>query len=153
MPGVLLCCLACQACRGVPLDGVLLCISVHQSLKGASWVGSCCVVQCLRCLMGQPFIVHLPMLPCGEREAMVMAPPPMRDAAVLPCFHAAQLSPTGISHYSLLPHIPLICLSTVNSSPCPGIAPQSLDSSSQLLAHSRVPASLSGVWMAVARTV
>ena len=27
------------------------------------------------------------MLACGEREAMVMAPSPMRDSAVSPCFH------------------------------------------------------------------
>ena len=40
----------------------------------------------------------------------------------------AWLSSTGISHHDLLPHIPLICLSTDNSSP-----PQSLNSSSQLL--------------------
>ena len=52
---------------------------------------------------------------------MVMAPPPTVDSAV------------SLSHYSLLPHIPPICLSAVNSSPHPGIAPQSLNSSSQLL--------------------
>ena len=56
-------------------------------------------------------------------EAMVMAPPPTRDSAVLFASMAVQLSCTGMSHHSLLPHIPLICLSTVNSSPCPGIAP------------------------------
>ena len=44
---------------------------------------------------------------------------------------AAWLSSTSISHHNLLPHIPLIHLSTVNSSPRPGIAPQSLNSSSQ----------------------
>ena len=43
---------------------------------------------------------------------------------------AVWLSFTGISHHSLLPHIPLIRLSTVNSSPCCGIAPRSLNSSS-----------------------
>ena len=48
---------------------------------------------------------------------------------------AAWLSSIGISHYSLLPHIPSIRLSTVNSSPCPGIAPQSLNSSTQPLYH------------------
>ena len=52
-------------------------------------------------------------------------------------FHLASiatwLSFTGMSHHNLLPHIPLIHLSTVNSSPWPGIAPQSLNSSSQLL--------------------
>ena len=46
---------------------------------------------------------------------------------------AAWLSSTGISHHNLLPHIPSICLSTVNSNPHPGIAPQSLNSGSQLL--------------------
>ena len=46
---------------------------------------------------------------------------------------AAQLSSTGISHHSLLPHISSICLSVVNSSPHPEIEPQSLNSSSQLL--------------------
>ena len=46
---------------------------------------------------------------------------------------ASWLSSTGIFHHSLLPHVPSVCLSAVNSSPCPGIAPQSLSSSSQLL--------------------
>jgi len=46
---------------------------------------------------------------------------------------AARLSSTGISHHSLLPHIPLNPLSTVNSSAYPGIAPQFLNSSSQRL--------------------
>ena len=45
----------------------------------------------------------------------------------------AWLSSTGISHHNLLPHITLIQLSTVNSSPHPKIAPQSLNSSSQLV--------------------
>ena len=52
---------------------------------------------------------------------MVMAPPPTVDSAV------------SLSHYSLFPHIPPICLSAVNSSPGNGIAPQSLNSSSQPL--------------------
>ena len=64
---------------------------------------------------------------------MVMAPPPICDSAVSPCFHGCLAFSTGISNHSLLPHIPSVCLSTVNSSPHPGIAPQSLNSSSQLL--------------------
>ena len=52
---------------------------------------------------------------------------------------AAWLSSTGIFHHDLLPHIPSIRLSTVNSSPRSGIAPQSLNSSSQLL---RLPRAL-----------
>ena len=43
---------------------------------------------------------------------------------------AAQISSTGVCHHNFLPHLPLIHLSTVNSSPCPGIAPQSLNSTS-----------------------
>ena len=64
---------------------------------------------------------------------MVMAPPPTRASAVSPCFHGCLLSSTGISHHNLLPLIPLVRLSAVNSSLHPGIAPQSLLSSSQLL--------------------
>ena len=55
---------------------------------------------------------------------------------------AALLSSTGISHHSLLSHIPSICLSMVNSSPHPGIAPQSLNSNSQ-------PLRLPGSWVPV----
>ena len=39
--------------RGPP-NGVILCRSVHQALKGAPWVGSYSEVQCLRHLMGKP---------------------------------------------------------------------------------------------------
>ena len=47
---------------------------------------------------------------------------------------AAWLSSTGISHHSLLPHLPPIHLCTVNSSRRTGVAPQSsLSSSSQPL--------------------
>ena len=52
---------------------------------------------------------------------------------------AAWLSSTGISHHNLLAHIPLVHVSAVNSSPRPGIAPQSLKSSSQSL---RLPGDL-----------
>ena len=48
------CCSECQAHRGAPLDGVLLCSSAYWSLKGVPWVGSYCVVQCTRDLMGKP---------------------------------------------------------------------------------------------------
>ena len=97
-------------------------------------MGPYSVIQCVRHLMGQPLYFQLPMLACGERQAMVMAPPPTRDSAVYRLASvAAQLSSTGLSHHSLLPHITLIRLSAVNSSPRPGIAPQSLNPSSQPL--------------------
>ena len=72
------------------------------------------------------------MLVSGGREAMVMAPLSTHDSTVSPCFHGCPAFLPGISHHNLL-HIPSICLSTVIGSPCPGIAPQSLNSSSQLL--------------------
>ena len=61
---------------------------------------------------------------------------------------AAGLSSTGISHHDLLPYIPLICLSIVNSSPRTEIAPQSLNSSSQLLSLPGYLSPCSGyVWL------
>ena len=64
---------------------------------------------------------------------MAMAPPLRVTQLYRLASMAAWLSSTGISHHSLLLQIPSIHLSAVNSSPHPGIAPQSLNSSSQLL--------------------
>ena len=118
-----------------PLAGVLLCRSACQALKGAPWVGSYSVVQCIRHLMGQP-------LYCSAADAGLWGERGYGDASPLQVTQqyclasmAAQLSSIGISHHNLLCHIPSICLSTVNSSPCPGIAPQPLNSSSQPLHH------------------
>ena len=133
MPGVLLCLSVLQAHRGAPLDGVLLCSSAHHSLKGAPWVGSCSVVQCVRHLMGQPLCGSAADAGVWGKEATVKAPPLPVTQQYLLASMAAQLSSTGISHHSLLRHTPSIHLSTVNSSPRPGIAPQTLNSSSQLL--------------------
>ena len=118
-----------------PLTGVLLCRLVHQALKGAPWVGACSVVQGVRHLMGgQPLYrsaASADMLG-GRGYGDGCTPLHMTQQYHLASM-AAQLSSTGISHHSLLPHFPLICLSVVNRSPCPGIAPQSLSSSSQPL--------------------
>ena len=133
MPGVLLCCAVHQAHRGASLAGVLLCSSVHQSLKGAPWVGSYSVVQCIKRLMGQPLCSATDAGVWGE--AMVMAPPPPHDSAVSPCFHGClaflhrHFPPQSPPSHPLDP----IRLSTVNSSPSPGTAPQSLKSSSKLM--------------------
>ena len=128
MPRVLLCFSMCQAHRGPPLTKVLLCRLAHQSLKGEPWVGSYSVVQCVRGFWASLSIIQLQTLGCEEREAMVMAPPPTCDSAVSPCFHGC----LAFLH-DLLPHILSIHLSTVNSTPHPGIAPQSLNSSFQPL--------------------
>ena len=110
------------------LGVVLLCSSVH------------------RRLMDQP--LYCSAADAGlwrEREVMVMAPPSMHDSAVSPCFHAAWLSSRGISHHNLLPHIRP---SAVNSSPRTGIAPQSLNSTSQPLPLLGDPCSyLANVWL------
>ena len=76
-----------QAHRGAPLVGVLLCRMAHQSLKGAPWWGSTPQFSVSGIWWASLSIVQLQMLVCGEREAMVMAPPPTRDSAVSPCFH------------------------------------------------------------------
>ena len=68
----------------------------------------------------------LVMPACGE----VMAPPPSVTQQYRLASVPARLSSTGMSHLDLLPHIPLIHLSAVSSSPHPGIAPQFLNSNS-----------------------
>ena len=135
MPGVLLCCLEHGAHRGAPLAGVLLCGSVRQAFDGpASLLFSC---RC--CILGERGY--------GDGSTLHMTQQ-YRFASM-----ATRLSSTGISHHNLLPHIASIHLSTVNSSPCPGIAPQFLNSISQPLHLPGESVSLSGVCMAVARTV
>ena len=64
---------------------------------------------------------------------MVMAPPPNVTQQYHLASMTAWLSSTGISHHSPLPHIPLISLSTANSSPHFRIAPQSINSGYQPL--------------------
>ena len=56
---------------------------------------------------------------------------------------AARPSSAAISHHNLLPHLPSICLSAVNTSPRLEIAPQYLNSSFQLL---HLPGDLVPVW-------
>ena len=116
------------------LDGVLLCRSAGQALKGAPWVGSYSVVQWVRRSMGPP-------LYCSAADAGVWGERGYGDGSSpfawlnsialspwLPGF-PPQAFPTPVS--SLTP--PLIHLSAVNSSPHPGMAPESLNSSSQPL--------------------
>ena len=115
MPGVFLCCSACQAHRRAPLTGVLLCSSVPQAFDGPA------------CLLFSCQCWHM-----GRESLWSWLHPTLTQQYHLASL-AAGLSATGISHHSLLPHSPSICLSAVNSSPPPGIAPQSLNSSSQPL--------------------
>ena len=111
-PGVLSCCSAHQAQRAPPHPGWAP--TLQFSASGVCWASLS--------------TVQLPMLACGETEAIVMAPPLCVTQKYCLPFTATWLSSTGISHHSLPPHILLVCLSAVNSSPDPGIAPQSLNS-------------------------
>ena len=135
-----------QALRGLPCLGSFSVVRhirhiegphgwgpARQALKGALWVGSCSLVQCVRHLMGQPLYCSAADAGVwGERLWRWLHPLRVTQQNRLASM-AARLSSTGTSHHSLLPHIPSIHLSAVNSSPRPGIAPQSLNSSSQLL--------------------
>ena len=93
------------------------------------------------------------MLACGEREALVMAPPLTRDSAVSPCFHGCpaflhrHFPPQSPPSHPLDPSLcsqqqplPWDC-STIPKLQLPDAVP------------SRGPVSLSGVCMAAARTV
>ena len=120
--------------EGAPLAGVLLCISVYQALKRAPWVGSYSVGQCASHLMGQPIYCSAADADGVGRQRPWWWLHPLRVTQQY-CLAsmAAWLSSPGFSHHELLSHVPLICLFTVSCSPCPGIAPQSLNSSSQPL--------------------
>ena len=112
MPGVLLCCPVCQAHGVAPLG----------------WGPT--LVQCIRRLMGQPLYWSAADAGMwGERLWGRLHPLHMTQQYRLASM-AAWLSSTGISHHNFLSHIPSVRLSAVNSSPLPGIAQQSLNSSS-----------------------
>ena len=121
-----------RALRGLPCLGSFALVRQFRHLKGHPGWGASLELGASGVGWASLSIVQPPVLVCGRREAMVMVPPPTRDSTVSPCFQGCRLSSTGISCQNL-PHIPLILLSAVNSSPHPGIAPQSLNSSSQPL--------------------
>ena len=72
MPGVLLCSSGIRHLNEHAGWG----LTVYFSASGIGWASLS--------------IVQLPMLACGGREATVMAPPPMHDSAVSPCFHGCR---------------------------------------------------------------
>ena len=106
MPEVLLCCSVHQAHRGATLGGVLLCSSQLRALDGPASLLFSCQCWCVERSYGEQYCL---------------------------ASMAAPLSSKGVFHHSLLSHGLLVHLSTVNSSPLPGTASQSLYSSSQLL--------------------
>ena len=133
-----------QAHKVATLARVLPCCSLYH----APWVGSYSV-PCIRCLMGSLSIVQLPMLTGGERLWWWPHPLCMTQQYCLVSV-AAWLSSTGISHQSPPSH-------PLGQSPSSQQQPLPWDRSTipklQLLAISRLPASLSRVNRAVARIV
>ena len=109
------------------------CRLLHQALKGAPWVGSYSVVQCVRHLMGQPFYRSATDAGLWGDRSYSDGSTCYCDSVVLPCFHGCLAFLHRHFPPRSLPHIPSIHLSAVNSSPRPGTAPQSPNSSSQLL--------------------
>ena len=116
-------------------------------------MGSCSVVQCVMVWWASFSIVQLSMVPCGERDAMMMGPHHMHDSAVSPCFHGClaflhrhfppQPSPShplNPSLHSQQQPLPWDC-STIPKLQLPATAP------------SRRPSSPSEVCMTVARTI
>ena len=105
--------------------------SAHQALKGAGWVGSCSVVQSVRRLMVS--LYSAAGAGVWRERGMVMVPPHTWDYGVGQYRLASMAACLSSSHphHDLLPRIPSLGLSAVNRSPHLGIAPQSLNSSSQ----------------------
>ena len=92
--------------EGPPLSTGAPCRSVHPSLKGAPWVGSCSVGHCTRCLMGQTLYCSAANAGVwGERLWWCLHPLRATQQYCLASM-TVQLSSTGISHHSLPPHIP-----------------------------------------------
>ena len=99
-----------QSLRGLPCLGSLFVVPCLRHIEGQPHpplLGSYSVDLHVRHLNGHPgwgpsllfsesgiwwaslSIAQLQMLVCGEREAMVIAPPPTHDSAISPCFHGS----------------------------------------------------------------
>ena len=98
-------------------------------------------------------VVQLPLLACGEGEAMVVTPPPTRDSAVSPCFHLCLAFPHRHFPPQSPPSHPLD--PSLHSQQQP--SPWDCSTNPKLQVPSTVPSwgpvSQSGVCMAAARTV
>ena len=69
--------------------GPSLLFNASGTYRGPPWLGFYSVVQCLQVFDGLASLVFsCQMLACGDREATVMAPLPVCDPAVSPCFHS-----------------------------------------------------------------
>ena len=131
--------------EGTP--GVPLCRWAHQSLNGGSYSSSACQA------LDGPASGSMPMLACGEREAMVVAPPTVCHSEVLPCFHGC----LAFIHRHFLPQSPPSCLLSPSlhsqQQPLPWDCSTIPKLQLPAASPSRGPVSLSGIHVAAARTV
>ena len=123
-----------QALKGLPCLEPFSVVRCIRHIEGPPWPGSYSVVQCFRCLGPLSSLLLRGWCRHVGKERLWWWLHPL---GVTQQYHlasmAAWLLSTGIYHHKLLLNIPSTHLSAVNNSHCPGIAPQSLNSSSQLL--------------------
>ena len=114
---------------------VFLCCSVHSGTWRAPWWRSYSFVQWVRCLKGQPLCCSAASAGKWGKRGCSDGSTSMHDSAVLSCLHGCLVFLHKHFYHSILPHniLPSGHLASVSSRSCPGIAIQSLCSSSQLL--------------------
>jgi len=98
-------------------------------------------------------VVQLQMLACGERVAMVVAPPPTHDSAVSSCFHGCLAFLHRHSPQQSPPSQPLHLSLLIQQQPSHWDCFTILKFQLPATAPSRGPAFLSEICMAEARTV
>ena len=111
-----------QALRGLPCLGLFSVVQLFSQIEGSPCLGSYSR-SVSQALDGPPSLLFC----CLGKERLWLWLHPFH---VTQQYHfasvAAQLSSTGTSHHNLFPYSPSIRFSAVNSSPRPGIDPQSL---------------------------
>ena len=140
-----------QALRGLSCLGSYSVDWHVKALKGAPWVGHLCSSVC-QAIDGPASLLFSSRFWHVGRERLWCWLYPLH---VTQLYHLASMaawlsSSTGISHHNLLPYIPSIHLSAVNSSPCDCSTIPKLQFPATEPSRGRV--SLSGVCMAAART-
>ena len=155
--------------RGLPCLGSFSVVAFLRHIEGPAWLASYSVVWRVRHLNGHPrwgpsllfsqafdgpgfLLLSCRCCQCGDREAVVMTPPPTHDSAISPCFHGC----LDFLHRHFPPQSPSHPLDpSLHSQQQPSPWDCSTIPKLQLSAATppRGPASLSRVRMAVARTV
>ena len=124
--------------------------SIRQLKERPGWILHCSSV--IQLLDGPASLLFSCDAGVWEREAMVMAPPPIHDSAVSPSFHDFLAMSTGISHKISFAHSINLSLNSRQQTTARDFF---IISMNHLLpaALSMGPVSLSGGCMAVERTV